>query len=250
MNQPAPLPRSSLAAFGLALLLAACDKSPEFDHYVLALSWEPAFCQFHNDKPECGALGANDFAAGHLSVHGLWPNSGPSEGPTYCAVDAATQKLDQPQSWCEMPEPQLSDKTRAALEPAMPGVSSCLDRHEWIKHGTCTGVSADSYFATSVRLANAVQATKLGEVLEANVGRYVTPQQLINAFEASFGAGSSQALTLVCTQGGGLAYLSEVRIALKPDALKGALEHDDLYLKDGGEAGSCPDTIRVDSIGG
>jgi len=242
--------RRCCAAILAAFALAACDDSPSFDHYVLALSWQPAFCESHPDKPECRELDAADFAAYHLAVHGLWPNNGPGEGPTYCGVDAAIQALDQPKSWCEMPQPKVSDKTRAALAPAMPGARSCLDRHEWVKHGTCSGLDADSYFAATLRLAHAVQATRLGAVIAANVGRYVTPQQLFNAFEATFGAGASQALTLVCTRGGGLDYLSEVRIALKPDALEGTLERDDLYLSGGRPSGSCPDTIRIDSVGG
>lgn len=232
-----------------AALLPGCDDAPEVTHYVLALSWQPAFCEFNPARPECGALDAGDFAAGNLTVHGLWPNDGPGSGPTYCNVDAATRALDQPQSWCELPKPGVSEKTRAALAPAMPGTASCLDRHEWIKHGTCSGLEADAYFAQSLRLAAAVQATGLGEAVAGNIGKNVTPRQLINAFEAGFGAGSGKALTLVCTERNGSHYLSEIRIALESPSVGGALERDDLYLAGEPPAGSCPDMMRIDRAG-
>lgn len=238
-------PRALLLA---AVLLTGCDQAPSITNYVLALSWQPAFCETHGEKPECRGLDGADFAAGNLTVHGLWPNDGPNSGPTYCDVDAATKALDQPQSWCELPKPKLTEQTRGALAPAMPGVASCLDRHEWIKHGTCSGIDADAYFAQSVRLAAAIQATKLGEAVARNIGKNVTPRQLINAFEAEFGAGSGKALTLICTRRNGGAYLAEIRIALQSLG-KGALERDDLYLAEDPPAGSCPEMLRIDAAG-
>lgn len=232
-----------------ALLLAACDSGPDVTHYVLALSWQPAFCELNARRPECRDLDSADFAADNLTIHGLWPNDAPGSGPSYCAVDASTKVLDQPQSWCELPEPKMSAKTRTALTPAMPGTASCLDRHEWIKHGTCSGLDADRYFANTLRLAKEIQATRLGEVIAANVGRNVTPQQLRNAFETAFGVGSSKALTLVCTEHGSRSYLAELRIALAPSALKERLEHNNLFLEAEAPPGDCPDTIRIDSAG-
>ncbi len=149
----------------VAIVLAACAlrspamNRPPVTHYVLALSWQPAFCEFNEERPECRALDPTDFAATHLTVHGLWPNDRPNAGPTYCGIDGETKALDQPKSWCELPEPEMSGKTRAHLAQTMPGVLSCLDRHEWIKHGTCAGLGAERYFAETLRLASAVQAT-------------------------------------------------------------------------------------------
>jgi ribonuclease T2 len=241
--------RFRVTALAAAAILCACDDSAAITHYVLALSWQPAFCEFNADRPECRALDSADFAATHLSVHGLWPNDSPGSGPSHCGVDQATRALDEPKSWCELPKPKLDAETRAALEPAMPGVASCLDRHEWIKHGTCAGTDADDYFADTVRLAGAIQAMPLAQVIADNIGRYVTTRQLTNAFEVTFGAGSGQALTLACTRRGGAVYLSEIRIALEPSALEGILDRDDLYLEGPAPAGTCPDTVRIDRAG-
>ena len=237
-------PRRIALAAAVALL-SACDDPPQITHYVLALSWQPAFCEVNAERPECRALDPTDFAATHLTVHGLWPNDRPNSGPSHCGVDEETKALDKPQTWCELPEPEMSGKTRAHLAQTMPGVLSCLDRHEWIKHGTCAGIGAERYFGETVRLASAVQATAFGQAIAANVGRDVTPEELIQAFEESFGAGAGEALTLVCSDRG---YLSEIRIALQASALEGELDGGDLYL--GSPAASrCPRTVHIDTAG-
>lgn len=227
-------------------LLAACDDPPPVTHYVLALSWQPAFCESNANKTECRALDPGDFAATHLTIHGLWPNDRPDAGPTYCGIDEETKALDKAKSWCELPEPEISGMTRARLAQTMPGVLSCLDRHEWIKHGTCAGTGAERYFGETVRLAAAVQATEFGRAIAANVGRAVAQEQLIQAFETSFGAGAGAALTLVCSDRGDL---SEVRIALEPGALEGDLDGRDLHLDGPAPASRCPNAIRIDPPG-
>jgi ribonuclease T2 len=126
------------------------------------------------------------------------------------------------------------------------GVLSCLDRHEWIKHGTCARIGAERYFGETLRLAAAVQATAFAQAISANVGREVTPEQLVKAFEASFGAGAGDALTLVCSKHGDL---SEIRIALKASALESELDGRDLYLDGPAPESRCPGTVRIDAAG-
>jgi ribonuclease T2 len=227
-----------------AMFLSACDDKPTITHYVLALSWQPAFCALNAKKAECRALDAGDFAATHLTVHGLWPNDRPNAGPTYCGIDEDTKALDTPKSWCQLPEPEMSGITRAQLAQTMPGVLSCLDRHEWIKHGTCAGTGAERYFTETLRLAAAVQATAFAQAISANVGREVTPEQLIQAFEASFGAGTGEALTLVCSERGDL---SEIRIALQASALEGELDGRDLYRDGPAPQSKCPKSLLIDT---
>jgi ribonuclease T2 len=236
------LPRIALALAGA--LLSACDDSPKVTHYVLALSWQPAFCELNADRRECRMFDATDFGATRLTVHGLWPNDRPNAGPTYCGIDEETKTLDKPKTWCQLPKPPVSPELRRELSIRMPGVMSCLDRHEWIKHGTCAGTDAEGYFGKTLWLDGKVHATAFAQAISANVGRDVTPERLIQAFEASFGAGTGKALTLVCSDDG---LLSEIRIALQASALEGEFDGGDLYLDGPAPDSRCPGTMRIDA---
>jgi ribonuclease T2 len=197
------------------------------------------------DKPECAELGNNDFAATHLAIHGLWPDLAESKRLRYCGLDEHLEQMDQRNRWCELPELPLSPDTRAALDTAMPGARSCLDRHEWTEHGTCSGLDQEGYFAATLRLAKAVQSSALGDLLAANVGRELPRRKLIEAFETSFGPGAGKALTLLCAQ----QRLIELRITLQPTAIDGALGAEDLRPIAGGTLGSCPATVQIDANG-
>lgn len=237
-----------LALLGAPFLLGG-ESGSYIDHYVLALSWQPTFCEFNANKPECRELDRTDFAATHLAIHGLWPDTPQSTRLRYCGVAEKVERLDRRNRWCELPEPEVSDKTRAELERAMPGVRSCLDRHEWIEHGTCARVSAEDYFAITLRLAAAVRASRLGDLLAANVSRTLPRRTLIEAFEAEYGPRAGRSLTLLCKRLGEESLLIEIRITLEPSAMDGELGPEDLRPAARGIRGSCPATILIDPVG-
>ena len=138
----------------------------EAAEHVLALSWQPAFCETRPGKTECQQLNAGELPVTEtqLSVHGLWPQP---EGNFYCGVPAGLVALDKASQWADLPEPPLDDETREALAVAMPGTASFLERHEWIKHGTCHrgAGGADEYFDDTLALADAVNASEVAGFL-------------------------------------------------------------------------------------
>lgn len=145
----------------------------EFDFYVLALSWSPAYCDQAKDR-----VGAdlqcrrNRFG---FVVHGLWPQYAPGKGsgwPQFCTPAAP------------VPEPTL----RRAL-CLMP--SERLVQCQWAKHGTCSDQpTADAYIDKIQRLMAGLTLpnfTKGGsrtvaEIAEAfvvaNAARGLTPAHL------------------------------------------------------------------------
>ena len=122
------------AGLVLAIWLAALattakgeGRPGDFDFYVLALSWSPSWCATAEDaaeSPQC------DAGAGHgFVLHGLWPQF--EQGyPEFC--DAA-----------EPPSCELVD----ALLDIMPDRG--LVAHQWRKHGSCSGLDPQAYFATA-----------------------------------------------------------------------------------------------------
>ncbi|MER8568538.1 ribonuclease [Mesorhizobium sp. M0924] len=163
--------------------------------YVFALSWQPAFCETKSSKPECQAQTAGGFDASHFTLHGLWPQP---NGNFYCQVPASDKANDNPAHWADLPPVDLDAATRAELDQVMPGTASKLERHEWIKHGTCYGKSQQEYFAEALNLMRAVNASPVRELFTRNVGKQLTSDQIRSAFDSAFGAGSGARVRVSC----------------------------------------------------
>lgn len=242
--------RSGLRACVLLVLpLAACEPAEDFDHYVLALSWQPAFCEVNAEKPECNDLEESGFAARNVTLHGLWPSAADGEHPAYCGVDPVPRDQDAAGQWCALPAHGADAQTQGELRRLMPGARSCLDRHEWLKHGTCSGLAADAYFDASARLTEDFQATRLAALLRDSIGREVTLRRLIDVFEQDFGTASGAALTVTCRRSGTRAYLAELRLALRRDAIGKPLSGNSLFTARGDGRGGCPNRIQIDRAG-
>ncbi len=184
--------------------------------YVLALSWQPAFCEKMRDKAECKAQTTASYEATHFTLHGLWPQP---RRNVFCGVDRATAALDDQHQWEKLPAPQMGAETKAALDKVMPGTQSVLERHEWIKHGTCyPGGNAETYFKDAIRLTNDVNASAVQEFAAANIGRTIKTSDLRARFDEAFGEGAGDRVRVACSKDG---LISELTIGLKGDISAG-----------------------------
>ncbi|MFO7541483.1 MAG: ribonuclease I [Thiobacillus sp.] len=155
----------------LALLpLVGCAEPPRFDYYLLALSVAPAFCE---DQPQrkktyaqCRQLAEPAFRATPLTLHGLWPNRIDRKHPAFCGGESGG-------SFCRLPALGLSPATRTHLARVMPGVADCLDRYQWAKHGSCSGLGQADYFAAAAALTERVNRA-IGPEIARHMGRDVS----------------------------------------------------------------------------
>lgn len=182
--------------------------------YVLALSWEPTFCKGLPDKVECKAETAASYDASHLSLHGLWPQPRNNE---FCNVGDADRAKDEQHKWEALPEPDLSAETRKALDAVMPGTQSLLERHEYLRHGTCYPATADVYFRDAARLAAEVNNSAVGAFIAANAGKTIQTRDLMAKFDEAFGKGAGARLRVACKSDGGTRLISELTLGLKGD---------------------------------
>lgn len=189
----------------------ASSKSGEF---LLSASWQPAFCESGagEGKPECATETDDRFDATHFTLHGLWPQP---KGNFYCKVPAGDKRNDESHNWDALPEPALSPETRAELDKIMPGTQSNLQRHEWIKHGTCFGTGPEAYFRTAESLLGQLNNSELQRLVGSRVGKEVASADLQAAFEKTFGPGSAGALAIECSKDGGRTLISGVSVNLK-----------------------------------
>jgi ribonuclease T2 len=98
----------------------------------------------------------------------------------------------------------------------MPGFDSSLHKHEWFKHGTCYGTSAQEYYSDAVRLVREVNDSKVGAFFMKNIGKSVTLKQVRQLFDISFGRGAGKRVEMKCK--GGL--ITELWLHLGSGALR------------------------------
>jgi ribonuclease T2 len=180
--------------------------------YVLSVSWQPAFCETKRDKAECATQTPDRFDATHFTLHGLWPQP---RRNAYCNVPPELSLADKDGDWDRLPEPKLSDATRQRLTQIMPGTQSNLERHEWIKHGTCFPAdSADEYFSRAIALVDQLNASKAQGLFAANVGGELSGKTIRDAFDESFGEGAGDRVRVSCKRVRGRNLIVELTIGL------------------------------------
>jgi ribonuclease T2 len=192
--------RLVLAALLLLWNAAAAQaegRAGAFDYYMLALSWSPTYCASpagRDDAHQCGSARRYDFV-----VHGLWPQY--RDGwPQYCDSDA-----------------YLSDALVDAMLDIMP--SRRLVRHQWNKHGTCTGLAPEDYFALTRRLHDEI--TVPARYIDPGATVVVSLQLFVDDFLATNRDLSRGMMSVQCGNRRDRARLRELRICFTRDGALG-----------------------------
>lgn len=179
----------------------SCDMSKgKADTHILALSSQPGFCQtygYEAGKPECLNLSKQSYAANHLTLHGLWPNQ------DNCGIHYGYCDVEPKPNHCDYSPLKLSPKVSEELKKLMPSYQygSCLERHEWTKHGSCQALSDNDYFALALRLTNEVNNTSFGHFITKNYGQTLSLQDIRKQLEESFGLENGAKIYLGCRNG-------------------------------------------------
>jgi ribonuclease T2 len=184
-------------------------KNKAATQFILSLSWHDAFCETHRNKQECKRNIFGNQEHGFV-LHGLWPQP---KSRAYCGVDKKNIGMDRNKQWSRLPELGLSQKTKQGLHDVMPAVVSGLEKHEWIKHGTCSGMSKDEYFTKSVNYTKQFNSSALAAYIDANRGKRVILKDIRKMADRSFGMQSGERIEIVCS--GGL--MTEIRLSLGGD---------------------------------
>jgi ribonuclease T2 len=154
-----------------------------FDFYLLNLSWSPEFCATHGNSTECGhGLG--------FVVHGMWPQDFSGDYPEDCS-DAAGPS--NPQQYTDL----------------IPTVG--LIQHEWQTHGTCSGMTADAYFAAVRKADTAVRIP--ADIGAGEDASGVTPGDILGRFAKANPGFPQGSFALSC----GNNQLTAIEICLSKD---------------------------------
>lgn len=163
--------------------------------YILAVSWQSAFCETKPRKPECQTQTPDRFDGSNFTLHGLWPQP---NGNFYCNVSTADKANDRGGSWDRLPAVNLGTAMRRELDRVMPGTASYLERHEWTKHGTCYGKDQQRYFADALDYVRAFNASPVRELFSQSIGTELNSSEILAAFDKAFGAGAGERVRITC----------------------------------------------------
>ncbi|HXR89430.1 MAG TPA: ribonuclease T2 [Steroidobacteraceae bacterium] len=159
----------------------------QFDYYLLTLSWSPTYCLIHpEDHSECARKGYG------FVLHGLWPQFDAGGYPENCSLDTRLSRAAEEVGRGVYPSPSLM-------------------RHEWQRHGTCSGLDAVDYFRTADRALASVRIPSDLAVPATTVT--MTSAQIAAEFRAVNAGMPENALTVACSH----RELSEVRLCLSRD---------------------------------
>ncbi|MEM7760953.1 MAG: ribonuclease [Cyanobacteria bacterium P01_A01_bin.40] len=163
---------------------------------LLAISWQPAFCENHQDKTECKTQTPERFDAVNFTLHGLWPQP---RGNDYCNVSNEIIVLDRNSgTWSELPPISLSDGLFQELRRKMPGVASDLHLHEWYKHGTCYSDTPEEYYRESLALLDQVNNSPVQELFAANISADLASEEILAEFDTAFGNNAGDKVAIDC----------------------------------------------------
>ena len=188
----------AIAAFSFLITLAGLDgavargeQPGRFDYLTLALSWSPTYCANNRndqDAPQCS--GPRPYA---FVLHGLWPQY--ERGwPEFCR----TKK-----------RPWVPKKVMQSMLDIMP--SKKLIIHQYRKHGTCSGLSAQKFFRASRALYKRVKIP--ARFVHPKRPIRITPDQIEQAFLKANPKLRPEHVAVVC---GRRHRLREVRICFTP----------------------------------
>ncbi|MFS2002753.1 ribonuclease T2 family protein [Duganella sp. CT11-25] len=178
-----------------------CSVANKQDSYVLAITWQPGFCEhvkYNGKKPECDAMNSGALEAKTLSLHGLWPNKKEC-GTNYGSCSGETFAL--------------SKDTIEKVAPWMPNFfyERTFGAYEWNKHGKCQSLSPDAYFIKAVSAVRVVNDSEVGKIVLGNVGKTFRVSEFFDRVKARHGDKVANSITLVCV---GRKYLQEIRVSL------------------------------------
>lgn len=196
--------RFFLAALLSALLAPAAHAAGtpgQFDYYVMALSWSPDYCAVRpDDREQC----SRQYG---FVLHGLWP-----QYQRGYPADCSRERFD---------EGMLQQF--AGLYP-----SRKLYRHEWEKHGTCSGLGQAAYhqLAAGLKARLAVPAAYQAPVQPL---RKTLPELKAELQAANPWLGP-RALAVSCSGGG--RFLKEIYLCTDKQGRQGRQCGDDVLASE------------------
>jgi ribonuclease T2 len=169
---------------------SASSTAGAFDYYALVLSWSPTHCstpEGADDELQCARRDGRRYA---FVLHGLWPQ----------------YERGYPESCPTRNRPWVPQPVIDGMLDIMP--SPGLVKHEFRKHGTCSGLNATQYYELSRRLFERIEIpSRFKNPFE---GQFLRPDEVVDELVAANPGLEAEMVAVAC--GGPGNRLRDVRI--------------------------------------
>lgn len=157
--------------------------------YLLTVSWSPEHCHANGGERDSQLQCSGQAGRFGFVLHGLWPESSGREWPQYCRPSQPLNRSVIRNQLCTTPSPQLI-------------------QHEWDRHGNCTNLSPERFFALGRQLYGNLRFPDMAALAAR---RDLTVADMRRALTAANPRIPGPAFAIITNQRG---WLDEVRICL------------------------------------
>jgi len=145
---------------------------PLADMYVFAYIWEAESCYENSSWSQCNS--PQNFWEANFVIHGLWPQYSTGGYPSTCTTEPFDNNVID----------IIGDDTMNKYWPNVKSNVTDPDynsfwQHEWTKHGTCSPLTQQEYFNTTITLSKTFGTP---EIITANIGNIISTDQIRSAF--------------------------------------------------------------------
>lgn len=166
------------------------DRAGDFDYYILSLSWNAGWCEVEGNAK--GAKTCIDDEKRAFTLHGLWPQY--NDGwPQFCSTTHRNPS-----------------RAETGRQSDLFG-SSGSAWHQWNKHGRCTGLSYQDYYATSQTMFDAFVQPEI--FMQISTPLEIATNLIEDAINEANRELTSEGIAVICKSGA----LVEVRVCYDRD---------------------------------
>lgn len=171
------------------------DIAGQFDYYTLVLSWSPTYCasEARPGDPQCNRR-ERPYA---FVLHGLWPQ----------------YERGFPESCRIRERPYVPNRIINQMMDIMPSRSLVI--HEYRKHGTCSGLNPEQYYALSRQLFGKITIPQ--RFISPQAPMMLSPGEVTGAFLTANPTLKPDMLAVSCRGSGN--RLREVRICFSREGV-------------------------------
>jgi ribonuclease I len=215
-----------------------------FEHYTLALTWQPGFCTGKRGM-DCQKDQPRDTLIG---LHGLWASRPADLVRDDLPANLWWQKgcaIYQPDETARLPV--LSGALQKRLDSLVAHTRFNLVTHEYAKHVSCFATNPENFFSVAISLRDRFAQLKSAHFIESNIGKIIDKSMFLEKITDDVGPLPERSVQFQCTNTpSGVGVLSQIWFTISPEKISMFPKNTSLKIN-AYKQDNCPNAFLVPS---